>query len=355
MIAPGPTIRVKFLAKALPGRDYSGWLRRFPGKNPRWGSCHFIFDQKEPDYDWLVVYDDLPARAGERFPCWEERLPDSCPKSQTLLITTEPSTIKIYGRAFTRQFGWILTSQEPWAIRHPGAIHSQPGLVPFYGGSGDRGSHDTLAQSLPAAKTSVISTVCSAKQQGHTLHHARFLFVQKLQAAMPELDVFGFGVRPVEDKADALDPYRYHVAIENHVFTHHWTEKLSDSFLGRCLTFYHGCPNYADYFPAESVIPINIHNFPEALATIRRAILDNEYERRLPAILESRRRVLEEHWLFALLARLIESRASTAVQAPDGGSILSRRALRRRRPFMALGLVLEKPYARLRHKLQRNA
>jgi len=41
----------------------------------------------------------------------------------------------------------------------------------------------------------------------------------------------------MNDKAAALDPYQYHIAIENHVFTHHMTEKLPDAFLGYTLPF----------------------------------------------------------------------------------------------------------------------
>ena len=85
--------------------------------------------------------------------------------------------------------------------------------------------------------------------------------------------------------------FRYHIAIENHIAPHHWTEKLADVFLGHSLPFYHGCPNAADYFPADSFIPIDIHQPERVLEIIRQAIDRGEYERRLPAIVESRRRV----------------------------------------------------------------
>ena len=42
---------------------------------------------------------------------------------------------------------------------------------------------------------------------------------------LPELDIFGHGVNPMNDKAEALDPYRFHIAVENHVYDHHLTEK----------------------------------------------------------------------------------------------------------------------------------
>jgi hypothetical protein len=300
-------IRVKFMIRSATPDDPSRWLRRFPGGRPVWGGCHFIFDHEARDYDWLVAYDDLPPRPGERRSLRDEVL--ACPAQNTLLITVEPSSIKAYGNRFLSQFGHILTSQEPWAIHHPGVIRSQPALLWFYGyhvaPDDPRGDYDFQVAHPPLNKTDDISTVCSSKQMRHTLHHHRYQFVQKLSAAMPELQVFGHGVRALPDKSDALDRFRYHVAIENHVAPHHWTEKLADSFLGATLPFYHGCPNTADYFPEESVVPIDIFKFDESLATIQQAIRDRWYEKRLPAILEARRRVVTDYGLFATIDKII--------------------------------------------------
>lgn len=346
----GKRLRVKFLSKSQAAdNNYDLWLKRFPNHHPCWGACDFIFDQNSHDYDWLMVYDDLPKSRDERFPTWAEKLP--CPKDNTLLITAEPSVIKNYGRAFVNQFGWVLSSQEPWAIKHPRVIQSQTGYIWFYGGSGERGSYDALSQQSAPLKSLPISTVCSTKQMRHTLHHARYQFTQNLKAKLPALDIFGQGVRPIDDKADALDPYRLHLAIENHLCPHHWTEKLTDPFLGHCLPLYHGCPNTNDYFPEESYIPINIHHPDEALETIKRVLQDHEYEKRLPAILEARRRILNEYALFPLVARLIEERHHSNEALPmSPHTIYSRRALRKNRPVSAIIDVADKLTLRLRHK-----
>ncbi|MBC8097431.1 MAG: glycosyltransferase [Akkermansiaceae bacterium] len=343
MSPPATNIRVKFLTKS-PARDVSGaWRHFFPGQNPTLGGCHFLFDRDERNYDWIVVYDDLPSVSGERNTLWEEVL--ACPRERTLLLTSEPAAVKVYGHGFLRQFGWVLTSQEPWVIRHPGAIYSQTGLIWFYAGT-----HDEVSANPPKNKAALIATVCSSKQQTHTLHKHRYQFTQRLKQALPELEIFGHGVRYIERKNEALDSFRYHVAIENHVCQHHWTEKLADSFLGMCLPFYHGAPNAADYFPAESFIPINIHNFDESLARIRQAIRDKEYERRLPAIHEARRLVLERYSTFPQLARLISERhlAHSPATLTPRGSILSRHAWRRRHPIGSVGFGLEKLWVALR-------
>lgn len=345
----GTPLRIKFLTKAKDRDVFSAWIRFFPQHSPNLGRCHFIFDRDCRDYDWLVVYDDLPSTSGERFTRWEEPL--ACPRSRTLLITTEPSTIKVYGRGFMRQFGWILTSQEPWAIAHPGAIYSQAGLIWFYDGQ-----YDDVLSNPPASKSATISTVCSSKQQKHTLHHARYEFTQKLKSTLPELEIFGHGVRFIQSKNEALDPYRYHVAIENHIYAHHWTEKLADCYLGMCLPFYHGCPNAAEYFPEESFIPINIHKFEESAERIAKAIRDNEYDRRLPALREARRLLLARYSTFQQLARLIEERtpqivANDSATPVQHGVILSRHAWRSRRVINGISHVAEKAIVRLRHSL----
>lgn len=333
-------IVVKFVARGRESGNHLRWLRQFPGRKPVWGRCRFEFDPELREYDWLVVYDDLPKAVGKRFSDRSETL--ACPRRNTLLVTGEPSSVKLYGAGFLRQFGVVLTSQEPWAIRQPNAVHSQAGLRWYYGISDESvRDFDEMAATPPFDKTGQVSTVCSSKQQRHTLHHRRYQFVQNLRSRLPELEVFGHGVRFIDDKAEAVDPYRYHIAIENHVSRHHWTEKLADCFLGWSLPIYHGCPNAADYFPEDSFIPIDIDKPDEAEEIIRRAIRDGEYERRLPAIREARRRVLEEYNLFAVVSRMIESRDGAAEGTP-GFRLHSNRALRRVRPVTLFEMGWEK-------------
>jgi hypothetical protein len=306
------------------GLDF--WQRQLPNGNPIYRGCKFLFDLNERHYDWLVVYDDLASQSTERRSLRMEPL--NCPKANTLLITSEPANIKSYGRAFTHQFGWILTSQPEWALPHPGRIYSQPALYWFYG-SNHKISYDQMAQNPPLKKPETISTVCSNKQQKHTVHNQRYEFTHALKKQLPELEIFGRGIRPVEDKSEALNDYKYHIAIENFIGKHHWTEKLADAFLGGCLPFYYGCPNAADYFPPESFIPIDINNLAEAAQTIRQAIENNEYEKRLPHILEARRRVMEEYNIFSVLAREIPNPNNTEIPQ-NKNLLLSRRALRKR-------------------------
>lgn len=325
------------------------WLHQFPHGEPVWGECEFVFDRAAAAYDWLLVYDDLPARAGEPKKTSRETL--ACPRAHTLLVTSEPSSVKIYGDDYTRQFGAVLTSQPEWALPHPQRIFSQPALQWFYGvGSREIAPFDSMLAHDAVHKRCDTSMVYSPKAMRHTLHYHRARFMHWLVQRMPELDTFGRETaRPLDDKADCLRDYRYHIAIENYVGEHHWTEKLADPFLGLTLPFYHGCPNAADYFPEGSFIRIDIHDPKGALDIIRAAIAGNEYEKRLPALIEARRRVMFEHNLFAVAAREIARLHRADAQVEAGATVLSRRAMRLSSPAVALRDLYGKLRGRLRH------
>ena len=351
-----PRLTVKFMHRGLRrGHSIEGFLRQFPGSQPQWGGCRFVFDVDCREYDWLVVYHDLPK--DDSF-FTEERL--ACARERTLLITGEPSTITVFGRDYLRQFGAILTFQEPWAMRHPNVIFHHPGLIWHYGlpfGEGNFITWDQLSATPPPEKTRMISTVCSQRTGNVTLHSTRVDFTARLKEDLPELDVFGHGVKPMNDKAEALDSYQFHIAVENHVYDHHLTEKLPDAFLGYTLPFYHGAPNTADYFPKESFIPIDINNYQRSLEIIRSHLANNEYQDRLPYIIEARRRVLEEQNLFGIMSATIEEQEAMVSTETKGRVIRNRSTMRIKNPLAGIRSLTEKAAVKTYHRLtfsQRN-
>nr|WP_303649956.1 glycosyltransferase family 10 [Desulfobotulus pelophilus] len=208
--------------------------------------------------------------------------------------------------------------------------------------------------SLPV-KEKNLSTVCSSRRGRFTLHSKRVDFTRRLKACLPEMDVFGHGVKPMADKAEALDPYRYHITIENHIYRHHLTEKLPDAFLGHTLPFYYGCPNASDYFPKGSFVPINIHDFNKTLDIIKSTIANNEYEDRLPYILEARRRVLEDYNLFEVIEKVIRTNPDGPEIHPGtlSGCIMNRQVLRVKKPMAGIRSLWEKVEIKGRHWIGR--
>ena len=339
-------IRVKFLARP----EERIWRHQLPDEAPVWDECEFIFDPDERNYDWLVVYDDLPPAKNERRSIRREAL--ACSRNNTILVTSEPSSIKSYFTDFTDQFGFVLTSQPDWALPHPNRLFQQPALQWFYGvGSKSVKSFSELQRNLSDEKSEMCSIVGSSKQQKHTLHALRFQFIAQLRSQVKSLRVFGREDIQMDDKADAVKPFRFHVAVENHYSTHHWTEKLADAFLGEAVPIYIGCPNIADYFPGDSYILADISD-AGAASKIIDGLTEEEYLRRLPSVLEAKRRVLFEYNLFAVLSKTIQKHNVTSgVKPSEPIEIVSRRALIKRSPIASLRHLYQKTRLRLIHRL----
>jgi len=344
--SPDAKIRVKILTRFSPR-----WFQHQLPTGMRWGNCVFTLDPATREYDWLVSYNNLPTRPAQIHLQNCEQL--ACPPEHTILTTTEPSSITHYGKAFTKQFGCVLTSQAAWALPHKDRIHQQAGLIWLYGigYESDAQSFEQMVNKVPDQKRHDLAMVFSGKRMRMTLHSKRFHFMQKMVDSFPEMHVYGRtpGHIALDDKTDALAPYRYSFALENHIETHHWTEKLADAFLGLTLPFYAGCPNAVDYFPEESFIPIDMDDPDGAVRIARKAIVDGEYEKRLPAIQEARRRVLYEHNLFAVLSREIEKRHDPSRPVDPSAVICSRHEVRKQSPFNWVNDMAGKTRAKLKH------
>lgn len=288
------------------------------------GGYEFVCDPSCTDYDWLVVYDELPSRDRGTVRHGFEEL--RCPRERTILATWEPVSVKYYSRAYTRQFGHLLSNRPPEAERHP-HYHLGRGYYLWFCGR----MTPTAAAVRIGKKEKLISVVCSAKQMRHTKHFARFKLVEAIARDIPELDWYGHGVRHIDNKLRALDPYCYHIAAENHIGVHHWSEKVADAWLCECLPFYAGDPDLGNVMPKESFIPIPIDNPKEASRIIREAIAAGEYERRREAVLEAKRLILEKYNFWAQVVSVIEAEREQCVTPVDPlrpARIYARKALR---------------------------
>ncbi len=317
-------VKVKFIHRGSDAGENSPYRKQSISSSGLLGNCLFYFESLMDRYDWLVVIDDIPKIIPHR----TETL--ACPKENTIFVTTEPSSITRYGNAFASQFEYLITNQGEKYLSHPNAMRSQTGNLWFYGKD-----YDVIIDAKPPQKTKKISTVCSNKQQGHTIHRLRFEFTKLLQEKIPQVERFGKGYKWIDLKADALDDYEFHVAIENHYAKDVWTEKLADAFLGYCVPIYYGCPNVYDYFPEDSIILIDLNDFEGSIKKIQEIIeTPGEYERRLDAVIEARRRVIEEYNLLAMVNKIIEEdEQKNLPKTLKGEKIYSRRIMRAKSPI----------------------
>lgn len=313
-------VRIKVLQKGLvAGRSET--IER--------DGCLFIYDPTCTEYDWLLVYDELPKNAGT---VKAETEVLSCSKEHTILVTVEPPSIKIYPRCYTSQFGHILTTHTPEQLRHHNHQYGEGCLYWF----ADIPVEEAFAQP-DYPKTKCISAICSAKQQTHTLHQKRYNLIKYLADRIPEMEWYGRGVRELNKKYEAQNDYRYTIAIENYVAPYHWTDKISDPLLSLCLAFYVGDPRLEEIFPAESFIRIPLDDHEEAYRIIRNAIDNNEYEKRLPAIREARRILVEKHNIYNRVAALVKQHHNEPTKPlPEKPVLLKGRHALRRNPINLL-------------------
>ena len=303
-----------------------------------WGNCRFDLSPDCRKYDWFVVFNDLPR---------EERL--VCPRENTILLLTEPATYKAYPDNYLRQFGVVVDMQTRGVNRHPNIKRfstiwswGERSFAP----NGRAVTYEEMLNMPPPQKSKWLSVVCS-KRWGTDFHYRRLKFCARVVKDNPEVDFYGAGIRPIEDKADALLPYRFHLAVENLRAEDHWTEKLAEPYLAYCVSAYCGCPNVGDLFPPESVVPVDIDDYAAAAELIR-ALDESEYRRRFDAVCEARHLLLTKHHPANKIAEWVNEGAPAA--AENGGVI---RTIKDCAHHSGLGARLAYHIKRQRHKERR--
>jgi len=273
------------------------WLT--PGGSLRWGRCRFDFNPESGGRaDFSAVLGN--ARPYDRF---------MAAPQNTLFIAGEPLSKKLYPQAFYRQFGHVVDSHAQ--SRHPHLHVSALGLTWHVGL--DPSSHryrygyDHLAALACPEKQNRIAVVCSnaSKTEGQ---RRRLALLEGLKQRLGDRLVhFGRGFEPIDDKMEAILPYRFQLVLENGVEPHYWTEKLADAYLGWAYPVYLGCPNVADYLPAEALLSINDLGVDTAAARIAELLDQPLGPRREAALAEARHRILNVYNPFGWAAHWAEA------------------------------------------------
>jgi len=141
-------------------------------------------------------------------------------------------------------------------------------------------------------------------------HRRRLEFLARLQKGLT-FDLYGRGFRRVYDKWDVLAPYRYSIAFENMCAPYYFTEKLMDCYVCETMPIYIGDPQITNFFPKESLQVVD-PGAPDVVDQIRAIVGSNAWSSNRDAILEAKRRVLNEYNVFAMLSRLISEGARPA-------------------------------------------
>ncbi len=158
-------------------------------------------------------------------------------------------------------------------------------------------------------KTGLISVFCSSQNLTED-HKLRLNFVKELKKHFGDrLDWYGNGINPLAEKWDGIAPYKYHIALENQSKNNVITEKLYDAFLGLSYPIYYGAPNVDNYFDNESMETIDIADLNGSIRKIEEILEKDPYQEKLPKIIESKNKVINEYNVFSRVAKVCNENA----------------------------------------------
>lgn len=286
---------------ALAGPGWGEAIRALSTRNGAAAGPHIIaLDEASGRVDWLVCFGDAP-----------EGLATDVPVERRLIVISEPPGVMRYHPAFLAQFG---TALSPFAL--PGFkgrfIASHPAIPWFYGcafggGKPARWRHDADALlAMPApAKENLITVVLSRKTMT-PLHVARLKCVEALAKRFPQaVRIYGSGFERIDDKAEVINPARFHLALENTRHADYWTEKLADSLIGWAMPIYDGAPNIGQYIPEAAFRRLDVTDVEGATRIVGDLLEAGERAVDHAALERARERVIADYSLVETLRRAV--------------------------------------------------
>ncbi|WP_427875210.1 glycosyltransferase family 10 domain-containing protein [Flavobacterium sp. MMS24-S5] len=135
-------------------------------------------------------------------------------------------------------------------------------------------------------------------------HNTRMDFLGNIQN-LPFVNLYGRGIKPIDDKWDVLDKSKYAIAYENFQSDYYWTEKIIDCFLSFTMPLYFGCNVIENFFPKNSFIQID-PNDKHIDLFLKEIVNSAKWEDNLGAISEARELILNKYQLFPFLYNQIK-------------------------------------------------
>lgn len=283
---------MSLVARVVKNWNYPNLFRQSPRNLGVWRDIQFT-EEEVASCDYLICLNPPPKRL-------------EIQTKQAWLITQEPP-LKYYKwhRSAFKYFDKVFT-QHRTSDAH---LIQDHGALPWHLGK----TYDELKVMPIGNKIDKVSTITS-NAYNRPGHKARYDLIQYLRKEKFELELFGRGIRFIEDKFDGLYPFKYSIAIENSFYPDYWTEKISDCFLAWSIPIYAGCNNITEYFPKESLILIDPFDQKIAKEKITEAIQNDFFTKHLDALRYARTLVLDQYQFFPKLAQLIEKEEQKCVQ-----------------------------------------
>jgi len=281
-------------------------LRQTPGGHGIWKNCKFVVNEPVKNCDWWFVCHGSGL---------SEKESTCCPPDHVVYISMEPTEgVSGCKSEFIAQFSQVVMTDRNFShkqitysngmtwwvgirVVHDGTHHFDP--VYRYG------YDQFMAMDGIPDKYNKFSLIVSQKTSLPG-HRKRLEFVEKLMnhPISEFIDVYGSGHRQVEDKWDAIAPYKYHIVLENNVIPDYWSEKLGDAYLGFSYPIYYGCPNISKYFDDKSLQVVDIKDFDDVVNKLENLLRSDVYEKSYESIKSSRAKILNDYNIFELMDRL---------------------------------------------------
>lgn len=294
-------LKINILSGCTKDPFYAQWdKKRYPTTDFQ------ISENSSENIDWdiVVVYENLKGPAIIK-----------CRKGGLIYVSGEPPLMRPLPNAFLRQFDQIVVpnikSKHPHKLLSHGFLNWSLGVN--FRTKQHRYDFEAL-KNLRPDKTKNISIVTSNKKMmpGHNI---RMTIIERLKKDFDSrIDYFGSGHNPVDYKADALLPYRFHICMENSCIPYYWTEKFSDPVLAYSVPIYLGCSNIDKYFDKRGYIEFSSSDYEGLKRTINEILSDpqKKYAEYLPYLLKNREILMNKENLIPFIIENV-----TAILACD--------------------------------------
>ena len=257
-------------------------------------------EQSDSAVDILLVVSDLSRKLKIHLQ----------PKGLLICSLTEPPDVRSYNFSYLSQFDVILS---PYTLQGIDNVIIHRPLLPWMVGrrylpalknweSSIGLSFGDLAMSYSHDRLNRICVITSNKSVTFG-HEIRLSLISALKKSV-DIDIFGVGFSPVEDKLKVYLDYKYVLVIENSSIEDYWTEKLSDAIISECVVFYYGSPNVSKYLFGDSLILLESLDLWHVKSKIEDALSRKIYENSKSERRALREKVMCQFNIFTELSKL---------------------------------------------------
>lgn len=112
---------------------------------------------------------------------------------------------------------------------------------------------------------------------------------------------------PDYNKDEGLFPYKYTFNAENHNIPNYHTEKITDAILSETLCFYYGNESIKKYIDEKAFIFLELKDFEKDYQTVKNAIDNDEWSKRIEFIRKEKEKILLNGTLFDQIEKVLKN------------------------------------------------